>query len=336
MTGPLRLVSIAPSPLSPVVRFLSRTWPIGVLAAVLAAFGGLVAAPCATPDRLVLLFLANLLVLWLARIPLRKQRNAFAQLSRSTAALEDRLREGASQLARTNHELEAIQEDLDLFSHSLSHDLRAPLRGILSYTTTVIEDDGKHLSAESKAYLEFSIQAAHRGNKLIDGFLELTRSAGKSLDKTPFDLARMASCAIETFRNQDPSRVVAYLGPESAKVFGDRCLLRKVLEILLSNAWECTRGTPDARIEFAVAEEDAGTVFAIRDNGIGFDANLVDRLFRNRSDHRIDREAEGYGMGLSNAQRILDRHGGWLKARGTPGEGAEFRFWLPPGPAAPA
>lgn len=336
MPSPNRLVPSAASARSSVVRFLAPVGSCFLLATGLTAVGWLVASRWPAPGGTVAFFAANFAVLWIAGHPLRKTKTALAELSRSTAALEAIERENATERERSRREFEAIHASLDAFSHSVSHDLRAPLRGILNYTKAVLEDDEKNLSAESKAYLGYSIQAAHRSNELIERFLELARASIKPLDKTQFDLAAMASSAVETLRARDPSRVVAFVGPESAKIYGDRSLLRKVIENLLSNAWKFTSRTADARIEFAVGEDAQGAFYAIRDNGVGFEMAQVDRLFRNFSRLHTNDEFEGTGVGLSIAHRILERHGGWIRAQGEPGEGAEFRFWLPPGTDAPA
>lgn len=335
MPSPNRLEFSAPSALSSVVRFLAPTWSYWLFAAGLTALGWLLASRSPAPGGLVALFVANFFVLWFAGVPLRKAKKAIAELSRSTAALETTVHENAVERERTNREFDALHASLDAFSHSVSHDLRAPLRGVLNYTKTVLEDDEKNLSAESKAYLGYSIQAAQRSNELIDRFLELARASTKPIDKTNFDLSAMASAAIESLQSQDPSRVVAFIGPKSAKAFGDRSLLRKVIENLLSNAWKFTSKTSDARIEFALEEHAEGNVFSIRDNGVGFEMVHVDRLFRNFSRLHTNEDFEGTGVGLSIAHRIMERHGGWIRAQGEPGKGAEFRFWLPPGTDTP-
>lgn len=332
-----------------ILRFVAGTWSATFFTVCLTAWGGILLAHphwIATHPRVVvhpydhgrfaILALTNLFVLWFAGVPARMIKKAFAELSRSNADLERIVEERTLALARSNRELESTNSGLDSFARSVSHDLRAPLRGILCYTRTVLEDEGARLSAESKAYLGFSIQAANRSNELIDGFLELARSSTQPLDKLDCDLARMVSNAIEAMRRQYPDRQVEYVGPASARAYGDRNLLQSVVDNLVSNAWKYTGKTEGARIEFAVEAQAEGPVFAFRDNGAGFEMAQVDRLFRSFSRLHKSEDFEGTGIGLSNALRILERHGGWIRGKGEPGRGAEFRFWLPPATTPPA
>jgi len=325
-----------------ILRFIVGPWSAGAFAMGMTTWGALLMANPTWVDnhdtvnldpfdhsRIVILVMSNLFVLWFAGVPASMLKKAYVDLSRSAADLEKEVNERTLELAQINRELEATNAGLDTFARSVSHDLRAPLRGILTYTMCVLEDDGKRLSEESKAYLGYSIQAANRSNELIDGFLELARSATKPLEIMNCDLAQMAANAMEALQRQNPTRVAHYIGPPSAKTCGDRSLLRSVIENLLSNAWKYTGKTPDARIEFAIEESPEGTIFAIRDNGAGFDMSHADRLFQNFSRLHTNEEFEGTGIGLSNVHRILQRHGGWIRGEGEPGKGAEFRFWLP-------
>jgi len=330
-----------------ILRFLVGPWSAGIFAFGLTAWGGLLMAHPGWIDthtvhpepfnhsRLVIVGLTNAFMLWFAGVPARMLKQAYQELSRTAIRMEQQVEERTRELARSNRELEATNSGLDAFSRSVSHDLRAPLRAILGYTKVVLEDDGKHLSEESKAYLEYSIEAANRSNELIDAFLELAKSSTKPLEKTNCDLAEIAEAFVDSLRRQNPTRSVEFASPTACKAYGDRSLLRSVVENLLSNAWKYTGKVSDPRIEFAQEPGSDGPIFVVRDNGAGFDMKHADRLFKNFSRLHSNEDFEGTGVGLSNVHRILERHGGWIKATGEKGKGAEFRFWLPPEPDAP-
>jgi signal transduction histidine kinase len=328
-----------------ILRFLAGPWSASVFAMGLTAWGGVLMAHPDWVEQhldgdphpfnhafLVILGLANIFVLWFAGVPAGMLKKANAKLEKTAAELEMRVAERTRELARSNSDLEATNAGLDAFSRSVSHDLRAPLRAILGYTKVILEDDGKNLSMESIAYLEYAIDAANRSNELIDAFLELAKSSTKPLEKSRCDLSEMARNSIESLRRQNPTRDPDIAIHPGCLVFGDRSLLRSVVENLLSNAWKYTGKVPHPKIEFLMEVGTNGPVFLVRDNGAGFDMAHADRLFQNFSRLHSNEDFEGTGMGLSNVFRILERHGGWIKATGRKGEGAEFRFWLPPEP----
>lgn len=280
-------------------------------------------------SRIVIVGLANAFALWFAGLPTRMLHKAYDQLARTATDLEQRVEARTLELANTNRDLAATNAGLDSFARSVSHDLRAPLRGIHGYTEQLLRLEQDRLGEESKAYLEFSLASAKRANELVDAFLELARSSTKPLEKSTCDLAEMFREGIESMRRQDPSRQVELDVPAHALAFGDPSLMRSVVENLVSNAWKYTAKTTDPRIEFRTEAGPGGTEFVVRDNGAGFDMARADRLFQHFSRLHSSEEFEGTGIGLSNVRRIVERHGGWIVGTGAKGRGAEFRFWLP-------
>jgi len=254
-------------------------------------------------SRVVILGLSNAFALWFAGLPTRMLHKAFGQLERTTNDLERRVEARTEDLARANRELEASNTGLDSFARSVSHDLRAPLRSILSYSQMVLDGEKSNLATESRAYLKYSVGAANRANDLIDAFLELARFSTKPLVKSTCDLSAMAVESVDSLRRQFPERSVDFHCPNTAIVFGDPSLMRSVVVNLVSNAWKYTGKTTSPRIEFLVEEEPAGSVFLVRDNGAGFDMTHAGRLFQHFSRLHPNSEFEGTGIGLSNVQR---------------------------------
>jgi len=239
--------------------------------------------------------------------------------------LEARVRRRTAQLERLNDELES-------FSYSVSHDLRAPLRAIHGFSGLLAQQAGAALDAQGRHYLERVQDAAARMGQLIDDLLELSRVTRAPVLPEPVDLSRLATQVVDELRAGEPQRAVEVVIAPGLAARGDPALLRAVLQNLLENAWKFTRGREGARIELSAAAADGrGRFFCVRDNGAGFDMRYAEKLFGAFQRLHTEEEFAGTGIGLATVQRIIARHGGRVWAEGEPGRGATFCFTLPDG-----
>ncbi len=221
---------------------------------------------------------------------------------------------------------ENATRELEAFSYSVAHDLRAPLRGINGFSVALLEDYGPSLAPEAKAYLKRISSAAVRMGELIDALLALSRVSRAELVIQSVDLTKLASDVLAQLRAADPSRDVQCVVQESVVADGDPHLLQALFENLLGNAWKFSAKRDGARIE--LGRNDDG-VFFVRDNGAGFDAAYADKLFAPFQRLHSATEYPGTGIGLATVQRIVRRHGGKIWAEGAVDQGATFYFTLP-------
>jgi len=236
--------------------------------------------------------------------------------------LEQRVRERTAQLEAANSELES-------FSYSVSHDLRAPLRHIKGFTDIVLEDYADGLDETVKGYLERVVRATRHMEEMVDALLTLSRYSRDCMTFEPVDLSAMAREIMAEFTRGNPGRRVAVTIREGLRAMGDPRLLRVVLGNLLGNAWKFTGKVEEGVIEFGQEEREGRTVYFVRDNGAGFDMAYADKLFSAfRRLHGSD-EFEGTGIGLATVRRIIHRHGGEVWADAAPNRGATFYFTLP-------
>jgi light-regulated signal transduction histidine kinase (bacteriophytochrome) len=235
-------------------------------------------------------------------------------------------RELAEMRAGHVEELERKNRELESFSYSVSHDLRAPLRGIDGLSKMLLEDYGEVLDDQGKSYLGRVRSAAQRMAEIIDDLLQLARVSRLDLQRQRVDLSRQARSVLSELQRREPEREVEVVVQEGLVVDADERLMKIILENLLGNAWKFTKRAARARIEVSANEGDGETVFRVRDNGAGFDMAYADRLFR--SFQRLHREADfpGTGIGLATVQRIIDRHGGRIWGEGAVDAGASFHF----------
>ncbi len=235
----------------------------------------------------------------------------------------------AEELAELTGELERSNQELEAFSYSVSHDLRAPFRHIVGYAELLRELEAPHLSETGTRYISTIIESAHFAGTLVDNLLTFSQIARTSLVRVPVDMNVLLR---ETQRRLQPDigdRNIEWKVQRLPPVEGDPALLRLAVYNLLSNAVKYTRSNAGARIEVGAKTADHETVFFVRDNGVGFDMAYVDKLFGVfQRLHRME-DFEGTGIGLANVRRIIARHGGRTWAEGVPGEGATFYFSLP-------
>ncbi|MBI5039898.1 MAG: PAS domain S-box protein [Gammaproteobacteria bacterium] len=235
--------------------------------------------------------------------------------------VEESLRSYATQLEAANRELES-------FSYSVSHDLRAPLRGIDGFSQALLEDYADRLDADGRKYLERVRAGAQRMGQLIDDLLKLARVTRMDLYLETVDLSALVEDVAVELKNQNMHQQVELVLAAGLCAQADPRLLRIAFENLLSNAWKFTSRREDAQIEFGYIDHEDTPVYYICDNGIGFDMNYADKLFGAFQRLHDAREFPGTGIGLATVQRVIHKHGGRIWAQAVPGNGATFYFTL--------
>jgi signal transduction histidine kinase len=240
------------------------------------------------------------------------------------------LKERYEHLQRVTASLETANKQLEAFSYSVSHDLRAPLRSIDGFSMALLEDCGELLSAEGRDHLRRVRDAAQRMGTLIDDLLQLALVTRAELRTEEVDLSNLARSIIADLRQLQPGRAVEFTVAEGLTARGDRGLLRTVLENLLGNAWKFTSKRPITHIEFGSTEtqEDGRVTYFVRDNGAGFDMGYAEKLFGAFQRLHTAPEFPGTGVGLAIVQRIIQRHSGSVWAEGKVDGGATFYFTL--------
>ncbi len=243
------------------------------------------------------------------------------ELSGLNAELEQRVEQRTKELEVSNQELQA-------FSYSVSHDLRAPLRTIDGFSLALAEDFADVLNAEGRDYIQRVRGGVQRMGMLIDALLQLSRVTRSELQREEVDLSSLATLIYEELATNEPGRDLVFQAEPGIVAEADPRLMRVAFENLLGNAMKFTAKTPQARIEFGQTEKDGKTVYFIRDNGAGFDMQYVDRLFTAFQRLLGDRDFKGSGIGLATVSRIIRRHHGTIWAEGVIGAGATLFFTL--------
>jgi light-regulated signal transduction histidine kinase (bacteriophytochrome) len=251
-----------------------------------------------------------------------------ADMSRNFDAMTHSLRASFAQIERSNQELAALNQEMEAFSYSVSHDLRGPLRSMDGFSLALLEDYGDKLDDEAKDSLQRIRAASQRMGRLIDELLGLSRVTRVELTRKPANLSELAREIADSLDQEQPTRAVQWVIEEAMTVHADRALLQIAMQNLLQNAWKFTGKTDRPVIRVGAIERDGKKEYFVADNGVGFDMAYADRLFG--AFQRLHHESEfaGTGIGLAIVQRIFRRHGGTIWAQAQPGLGATFFFQL--------
>ncbi len=250
-----------------------------------------------------------------------EQKEREDEIRRLNRELEDRVRQRTA-------ELESVNRELESFTYSVSHDLRAPLRGINGFSQALLEDYGQTLDPQGKDYLRRIQAASVRMGHLIDDLLALAHVSRSKMTRKRVNLTRLVKEIVAELRQREPQRQVEVRIQARLSALGDPPLLRVLLTNLLENAWKFTSRHTTACIEFGARKERGKKVFFVRDDGAGFDMRYVSKLFGPFQRLHTQQEFEGTGVGLATVQRIVHRHGGEVWAEGEVEKGATFYFTL--------
>ena len=240
----------------------------------------------------------------------------------------DELQTAHAEVELRTHELVATNKELEAFSYSVSHDLRAPLHRIIGFADILLERYADKLDDKGKKHLNRVINSADKMNRIIDDLLHLSRISLHEVQRQDIDMSKIAASVMTELREAQPDRSVTVDIKEGITAFADAKLIEVALSNLLGNAWKFTSKTEHARIEFGTIERDGKTVYYVKDNGAGFDQSLSEKLFLPFQRLHTEQEFEGTGIGLASVERVIRWHGGKVWAEGKKNEGAAFFFTL--------
>jgi len=260
--------------------------------------------------------------------PVRDGRGRLIGASKIVRDTTER-RRAQTALAQARDQAEAASRELEAFSYSVAHDLRAPLRAMNGFAHLLLQSHGDKLDADSQDWLQEIVLNAKKMAELIDALLSLARVTRSEVRTESVDLSALARDVVADLRKEDPGRQVEIHVEEGLRADADPRLLRALLDNLLGNAWKFTGRVARAHIEFRALPGQAAPTFFVRDDGAGFDMKYGDKLFAPFQRLHSGAEFGGTGIGLATAQRIVRRHGGRIWAEGAMGQGATFYFTLP-------
>jgi signal transduction histidine kinase len=252
----------------------------------------------------------------------------FAAASRLSEERRQQLEELNRELETRSRELVASNKELEAFSYTVSHDLRAPLRGMDGFSLALIEDYGGRLDQDGLKYLNHIRTSSQRMGQIIDDLLSLSRITRTELRKQPVDLTAFAQEIIHYLQSQSPERKVEVFIQQGLEAQGDSGLLHILVDNLVANAWKFSSKTIGARVEVGAETKSGEKVFFVRDNGVGFDMKFSDKLFGPFQRLHSINEYPGTGVGLATAKRIIVRHGGRIWAESAVGKGTTVYFTL--------
>lgn len=326
------LVMIAAMPVTGGVRFdalavllsvsglFVGSMPTLIAMAIAATYRVSLGAAGVEMDLLVIASSGGIGILW------RRNRRRRLQWDRRHAAeLEERVQRRTAQLESANQELEA-------FSHSVSHDLRAPLRHLTGYVDLLTTRHREHLPEAARHYLDQVGDSATHMGALINALLAFARTGRQDLTLTEVDMNAAVEDARGRLGAEVKDRTIAWRVADLPRVSGDYTLIRQVWVNLLANAIKYTRRTAKAEIEVGATRGPGHWEFFVRDNGVGYDMRYASKLFGVFQRLHAQEDFEGIGIGLANVRRIIHKHGGEIQAEGRLNEGATFRFTIPDNP----
>ena len=260
--------------------------------------------------------------------PVRNTAGRVISVSKVARDVTER-RRAERELARAKETAEAASRELEAFSYSVAHDLRAPLRGMNGFAQVLLNEYKDKFDAEGQDWLSEILLNANRMGALIDALLSLSKVTRSALKREAVDLAALARETAAALQAQEPARSVEFAIQDDLRAKADATLTRALIENLLGNAWKFTRNAAHPQISLGASELNGETVFFVRDNGAGFDMAYAQKLFAPFQRLHSNQDFPGTGIGLATVQRIVRRHGGRIWAEGTVNVGATFSFTLP-------
>lgn len=264
--------------------------------------------------------LAVMSIMQLRRLS-KNYSTAYASLSAATEHLEETV-------ALRTHELTLVNKELEAFSYSVSHDLRAPLRGIDGFSQILVEEYSDKLDGEAVKYLGFIRSGVQRMGVLIDDLINLSRLTRSEFRKEDMELSQMTLDIFNELKQSDPTRKVEFTNFLPQTISADPGLLRAALQNLISNAWKYTRTKDVAVIELGQIYKDGKVTYYVKDNGVGFDMRFYEKLFQPFQRLHTKEQFEGSGIGLATVARIIRRHNGTIWGESELGKGSAFYFTL--------
>lgn len=253
----------------------------------------------------------------------------FAVTSVLVSSIAELTRRANARAKQAQQQAEVASRELEAFSYSVAHDLRAPLRGMSGFAQVLLDSDGDKLDADGRDALQEILLNARRMGELIDALLSLSRVSRSALRPESVDLSAVVRATAAQLSTAEPERAVEMVVQDGLRADVDPILARTLIENIVGNAWKFTSKVPAARIEFGANEKAGVRGFFVRDNGAGFDMAFASKLFAPFQRLHTVAEFPGTGIGLATVQRIVHRHGGRLWAEGTVDGGATFSFAFP-------
>jgi light-regulated signal transduction histidine kinase (bacteriophytochrome) len=241
---------------------------------------------------------------------------------------EDKIKKLNDDLFARNEKLESVNQELESFIYSVSHDLRAPLRHISGFADLMEKDIADKLDEKGKQHFSRIHEGIHKMSSLIDDLLKLSKISTQEIHRRELNLSEIVASIVAVLREAHPGRSIEIDIKEGLTSLADRGLIEIVFSNLLGNAWKFTAKTEKARIEFGTVEQDGEFIYYVRDNGAGFDQKYAGRMFWPFQRLHSNEEFEGSGVGLAIVDRIIRSHGGKVWAEGTLGKGATIYFSL--------
>jgi signal transduction histidine kinase len=249
-------------------------------------------------------------------------KEANQQLKILNAELERR----EKKIIERTAQLEAMNKELETFSYSVSHDLRAPLRAIDGYSFLLLDEYNALLDETGKNHLARIRHNSQQMGRLIADLLKLSQLTREKLSLEAVDISDIAKNIAKDLQEQEPSRNVEFTIAEGATIYGDKCLMQAVMQNLLDNAWKYTSKHDSAHIEFGITERDGKPIYFVQDDGAGFDMAYADKLFGVFQRLHRSNDFPGTGVGLATVARVINRHGGKIWAEGAVEKGSTFYF----------